>query len=662
MKKRFDVFISYRRKGGGFETANLLHDRLTQAGYRGFMDVENLRSGKFNEQLYQQIDSCKDFIVVLGPESLDRCKNDDDWLRLEIAHALEKHKNIVPVFLRGFKFPEESLPADINELRNYEGIEASHELFNAFLEKLKRLLQSKRHITWSRIKKQLLFILLPVFILSATLFFVHHYNREKEQNQLEQVCTEIVSNISAGFAGGNILIGIIQEVNNEWKKYHNNIMNETNPQEKERLKSYMFQFLYFKSTQIKEKIKLPEIRLTDANEELLARYKISTQDVKGAKILFEGDKEETLDFLASVRRWVDTPEYGLPDEIDEALDKLARMNIEMINGGLYSFNALLIEMPKKSQEEYNKFLPMMTNYTAEINFHDTKSNLEAKMQRSLQKCEALLLEFAAITGNENMKIKKMENDLEQFKQLKESMQTLTVNYNPKVDSIRGVIAEKKEILEQRRAEIDDKKQEVRAGYQRILEKCSFEKEEDQWMMWGKILRLVQFGHAQLIIENNSKAENERLREEARKSGQNSDAIAPITATIASKEVFQEVQKRLDLYLSYNNSSDPNAAVYIPAVKQYYTLVSERQQDPVGVLIVGTQDDLPHPLLQTGDIVVEKKGETVDRVDVYFDLNKKEEENKQKIIRFTDGKKTEITGTIPPDCKVLVGVLHLWKEK
>ena len=93
MKKKFDIFISYRRDGG-FETANLIHDRLTRAGYNVFMDIENLRSGKFNEQLYTQIDNCKEILVILGPNSLERCINEDDWLRLEVAYAIKNNKNI----------------------------------------------------------------------------------------------------------------------------------------------------------------------------------------------------------------------------------------------------------------------------------------------------------------------------------------------------------------------------------------------------------------------------------------------------------------------------------------------------------------------------------------------------------------------------------------
>ena len=98
---KYDIFISYRREGG-FETAKLLADRLKADGYRVFLDIEALRTGKFNNQLYQVIESCKDFILILSKNSLDRCSNPEDWVRLEILHALKSKKNIVPIILRNF--------------------------------------------------------------------------------------------------------------------------------------------------------------------------------------------------------------------------------------------------------------------------------------------------------------------------------------------------------------------------------------------------------------------------------------------------------------------------------------------------------------------------------------------------------------------------------
>ena len=89
----YSVFISYRREGG-FETASLIAEKLRNTGYSVFLDVESLRSGKFNEQLYAVIKQCTDFILVLPKDGLNRCANENDWVRLEVACAMRNDKTV----------------------------------------------------------------------------------------------------------------------------------------------------------------------------------------------------------------------------------------------------------------------------------------------------------------------------------------------------------------------------------------------------------------------------------------------------------------------------------------------------------------------------------------------------------------------------------------
>ena len=117
MKYKYDIFISYRRSS--YDAANLIATRLESAGYSVFFDMEKLRSGKFNEQLYNVIDNCKDFVIVLPPEALDRCINEDDWVRLEACRAMQAKKNIIPVMLNGFVWPNQ-MPAGMEELCKYQ--------------------------------------------------------------------------------------------------------------------------------------------------------------------------------------------------------------------------------------------------------------------------------------------------------------------------------------------------------------------------------------------------------------------------------------------------------------------------------------------------------------------------------------------------------------
>ena len=66
-----------------------------------FLDVDRLEAGKFDNNLLQSIRSARNFVLVLTPGALDRCKNDEeqrDWIHKEVACALSSKCNIIPVF------------------------------------------------------------------------------------------------------------------------------------------------------------------------------------------------------------------------------------------------------------------------------------------------------------------------------------------------------------------------------------------------------------------------------------------------------------------------------------------------------------------------------------------------------------------------------------
>lgn len=147
----YDVFISYRRDGGD-TLAQLIYDRLTERGYRVFLDIESLRSGKFNEKLLAVISQCRDLVVILPPGALERCREDGDWLYLELSHALVERKNIVPVMMKGFAWPED-MPVGLEELKHFNGIQDSKDYFDAVIDKMTTLLQSRASVSARLVKK-----------------------------------------------------------------------------------------------------------------------------------------------------------------------------------------------------------------------------------------------------------------------------------------------------------------------------------------------------------------------------------------------------------------------------------------------------------------------------------------------------------------------------
>ena len=133
------TFISYRRDGGEI-MAQLIHDRLVARGLSVFYDIESLKSGAFDVKLYEEIEKCDNFLLILPPQGLDRCMYDEDWVRKEISHALLLKKNIIPVMLRGFEFPQ-NLPDDIKAVSLYNGVRVDNmDYFDAKIDKIVSML------------------------------------------------------------------------------------------------------------------------------------------------------------------------------------------------------------------------------------------------------------------------------------------------------------------------------------------------------------------------------------------------------------------------------------------------------------------------------------------------------------------------------------------
>ena len=188
MSKNYDIFISYRRKETA-DKAEHLFSLLEMAGYKGQVsfDRENL-DGRFDLEILQRLDYCKDFIVVLAPETLAELKEEDthwykklamcsvsefsgiesemkangaslDFVRLEIARAIAKGKHIIPVVpvnTPEYNFDRLVLPNDIALLlkehaEHYQ--DTKDFLFKDILPKITKRLKSKpnknRWLKWA---------------------------------------------------------------------------------------------------------------------------------------------------------------------------------------------------------------------------------------------------------------------------------------------------------------------------------------------------------------------------------------------------------------------------------------------------------------------------------------------------------------------------------
>lgn len=171
----YDIFISYRRKGAGAGVAGELQAKLENLGYKVFLDVDEIGSGQFPEQIERAISECKDFILVLSPGTLDRCIEEEDWVRREIMQAQDQNKNIIGVGLPGFFMPEtESLPDPLKPVTTIQVFSWTHEYRMASFAKIAenlvstQLKKKKSHRLKLYLLSALLIVVVAVVVAAVT--------------------------------------------------------------------------------------------------------------------------------------------------------------------------------------------------------------------------------------------------------------------------------------------------------------------------------------------------------------------------------------------------------------------------------------------------------------------------------------------------------------
>lgn len=142
--KKYDVFISYRdrdKKVWAKDIYNILKNR----GYHVVLNEDALSIEDVKESQYSVIEACQDVIVILSPDTLDQCIDEDDRMRLEIAHALQCDKNIIYVTFGEFPSPS-GLPEDIEKDQCQKEIRASVESLDTSIRELYGSMRSRPSI------------------------------------------------------------------------------------------------------------------------------------------------------------------------------------------------------------------------------------------------------------------------------------------------------------------------------------------------------------------------------------------------------------------------------------------------------------------------------------------------------------------------------------
>jgi hypothetical protein len=148
-----EIFISYRRGDSPGYTGRIF-DRLEDRFGAGvvFMDVDGIDPGlDFVDVLNDQLDACKAMIAVIGPQwtsaadgqGRPRLHDPNDFVRLEIIHALSRNIRVIPVLVEGADPPRtEDLPPELQALARRQSVTLTHERFGQDIAMLVRALEN----------------------------------------------------------------------------------------------------------------------------------------------------------------------------------------------------------------------------------------------------------------------------------------------------------------------------------------------------------------------------------------------------------------------------------------------------------------------------------------------------------------------------------------
>ena len=141
------VFISYRREDSSGYAGRLFDILSTHFGRENtYMDLDTIMGGdNFETVIEEKISQCDVLLAVIGERWLTitgvngsrRLDMADDFVRLEIAKALERGVRVIPVLVGGATMPhQDDLPNDLRPLSFHQAMDLRDAHFHADAEQL----------------------------------------------------------------------------------------------------------------------------------------------------------------------------------------------------------------------------------------------------------------------------------------------------------------------------------------------------------------------------------------------------------------------------------------------------------------------------------------------------------------------------------------------
>lgn len=146
-----NVFINYRREDTAGHAGRLFDRLSTRFPGQVFMDIDTLEPGvDFVEVIERAVSTCRLLIVLIGNTWLEardlggsrRLDDSADFVRIEIAMALQRKIRVIPVLVHGARMPRaEELPPDLANLARRNAIELSDARWAYDAERLIRTIE-----------------------------------------------------------------------------------------------------------------------------------------------------------------------------------------------------------------------------------------------------------------------------------------------------------------------------------------------------------------------------------------------------------------------------------------------------------------------------------------------------------------------------------------
>lgn len=136
-QKKYDIFISYRRKDAagniaGRDIARGFKHYLESKGFTCFFDYSECDDGEFEDIIIPAVRNSKYFLLVMTNGALDKCIEEGDWVRREISEAWAAQLKIIPIAITdnehpeiSFRSPIPSLPYPLNRIEKIQWAEVS---------------------------------------------------------------------------------------------------------------------------------------------------------------------------------------------------------------------------------------------------------------------------------------------------------------------------------------------------------------------------------------------------------------------------------------------------------------------------------------------------------------------------------------------------------